>query len=332
MASQVPRVFPAPKVLAVVAPLRKDGALPSFCFGTDEKPIDVGQCQIYAVKFPNGETWAIRIPVHAGSTLTPNGLSSIVEDEIVTLTRMSDSGIRWSPRLIGGDHGIDNGLGHPYLALSWIPGTVLEWSSTQPAKPEQRQKVLHQLVDIQLELAQCTKESRPGTSATRYLTDIVDGKIERFKRGDLPELDLQSCLLHRELIIVDHEYNITGIIGWVFARFCPLQLALRLPRFLAIDPDVNDPAPLPPGFSTSATGSIQPSAELLADRQYTISHLSDIDSQPDSLASLMKTVVSAPNVDWQDLVYNSCFSKGLHRWMSERSWLLDASSKEITIT
>ncbi|CAJ2505491.1 Uu.00g128850.m01.CDS01 [Anthostomella pinea] len=225
MASQAPRVFPVSKVLAVAAALRKDGASPSLCFGTDEKPIDVGQCQIYAVKFPDGETWAIRIP--------------------------------WP----------------------------LEYS--------------------------------------------------RGRDGDLPELNLPSCVRHRELVprvvhetlesslfaishgnlaahkIIDHEYNITGIIGWFFARFCPLQLALRLPRFLAIDPD--------------------PPSELLADRQIIISHLSAIDSQPDSLASLMKTVLSAPNVDWQDLVYNSCFSKGLHRWMSERSWF-DASGKEVTIT
>lgn len=75
----------------------------------------------------------------------------------------------------------------------------------------------------------------PETSVLQYLTGIIDGKIGRVSNGLLPELDIQSCLVHRELaryavhdelesslfaishgslgahkIIVDNEYNITG--------------------------------------------------------------------------------------------------------------------------
>ncbi|POR34217.1 Uncharacterized protein TPAR_05583 [Tolypocladium paradoxum] len=327
--------FPSAKVLAIASSLRNDGASATLCFGTGEKPIQLGQCQISAVRFPDGETWAIRIPVHAGGTLSPSSITSIVEDEMAFMKKLNHSGFRWAPRLIGGDSTFNNPLGHP--TWSW-PGFM------EPLG--QRHKVIRQLIDIQLELAECTKESRPGTSTRTYLTDIIDGKIMRVADGKLPELDYRSCFIHRALaryviddaletplfaishdnlaahkIIIDQEYNITGIIDWKFARFRPLQLALHFPRVLTTDLDENDPA--------ASIESIQPSSILLADRQFVMSHLSSLVAnqapqgipQQASLASIMKAVVSDPDVDWQDLVYQSCFRKNLHKWMANQSWL-----------
>ena len=38
-------------------------------------------------------------------------------------------------------------------------------------------------------------------------------------------------------------------------------------------------------------------------------------------ASIMKAVLTDPDVDWQDLVYQPCFRKKLHKWMANRAWL-----------
>jgi hypothetical protein len=36
----------------------------------------------------------------------------------------------------------------------------------------------------------------------------------------------------------------------------------------------------------------------------------------------MVTVLANLDVDWQYLVIEACFSKGLHAWMANRGWLL----------
>lgn len=42
----------------------------------------------------------------------------------------------------------------------------------------------------------------------------------------------------------------------------------------------------------------------------------------------MNAIASDTDVDWKDLVIDSCFSKGLHSWMGKKSWLLDAAHKD----
>lgn len=51
-----------------------------------------------------------------------------------------------------------NPIGFPFIVLSWIEGTQLEWSDTSPSQREDRDKILHQMVDIVLESADRTKE------------------------------------------------------------------------------------------------------------------------------------------------------------------------------
>lgn len=61
--------FRPDKILALASAIRNDGSSAAFCFGTDKKPFAGGECQIYAVKFPNDTTWAVRIPVYVGRCL-----------------------------------------------------------------------------------------------------------------------------------------------------------------------------------------------------------------------------------------------------------------------
>lgn len=152
--------FGSSDILAIASTLRGDGDPASLCFGTDEKPILVWQSLVYAVGFRDSkDVWAVRVPTYSKSDVKADLISELVSYEMVTLTRLSDIQFRWSPRLIGGDASFDNSIQHPYLVLTWIPGTPLEWTPAIPAQQEQRHKVLRQLVDIQLELVGCTKES-----------------------------------------------------------------------------------------------------------------------------------------------------------------------------
>ena len=151
-------------ILAVASALRSDGTSASLCFGTDKAPIQDGQCQIYAVRFSGddgggdgGDAWAVRIPVY--ESLPPASITSIVQDEVDVMKKLNDAGFHWSPKLIGSDSGFSNPIGHPYLVMNWVPGDALQWTATAPAV-ENRNKILRQLVQIQLELVNCTQESR----------------------------------------------------------------------------------------------------------------------------------------------------------------------------
>jgi hypothetical protein len=152
--------FDSDAILRLASAVRNDGSAASFCFGGDEKPFDSGHSRVYAVKFPDDVIWAIHVPVGAATSLTAESLSSFVEAQATTLTKLDKSGFRWSPKLIHHDAGQDNLLKHPYLVLSWFPGKKLEWTDTAPSNPQHRQKILRQMVNIQLELAGCTKEWR----------------------------------------------------------------------------------------------------------------------------------------------------------------------------
>ena len=119
------------------------------------------------------------------------------------------------------------------------------------------------------------------------------------------------------------------IIDWGFAAVLPVQLALRLPRFLAKEPTMID-SPLPDNIPAFAREFLQPSSHVLVDRQFLMSYLSSLisngssqdASERGSLARCMKVLVSDPDVDWRYLLVESCSSKGFHTWLAKRSWLL----------
>ncbi|KAL2128746.1 hypothetical protein VTI74DRAFT_8703 [Chaetomium olivicolor] len=344
------------KILALASAIRKDGTSPTFSFGTNTKPFDAGECQVYAVAFPDDVTWAVRVPAQAGKCLTPTALAFFVDAQAKMLAKLDDAGFRWSPKLIYHDTSFHNLIGHPYLVVSWFPGTALEWTDTVPSKPADREKILRQVVDIQLDLVERAKDLRHDASTLSFLTGIVDGKIVRAATDKEPPFNVRDCFVHRALvrhavdpslgsdpsifsvsheslaahsIIVDQEYNITGTVDWMFARTLPLQLAFRLPRFLAIEPDApNETASqVPSDIPAFATQFLQPSPSLVTDRQFTRFYLSSIISDSNEperalLAQTMKTIHSDPDSNWRYLIIEACFSKGLHNWLAKRLWLL----------
>ena len=150
-------IFAPDEILALASAIRKDGALAAFCFGTDKKPLAGGESQIYALRFPDDTTWAVRIPVHAGRSMPASSITHSVEAEVAILTRLGNAGIRWAPKLISYDSRFDNPITHPYIVLSWVHGTPLEWTETFPLERRHRHTILRQFVDIQLDLAECTQ-------------------------------------------------------------------------------------------------------------------------------------------------------------------------------
>ncbi|KND91751.1 hypothetical protein TOPH_03792 [Tolypocladium ophioglossoides CBS 100239] len=336
-------------VLGIVNSLNLDGPLASFCFGTDQTPLSGKQCWVYAVEFPNGNIWAVRIPVHTRH-LPPEAITCAIEEEATILKRLEQSGFAWSPKLVAYCSGFDNPIAFPYIISTWIRGTPLQWTEITPTCRKTRDKLLSQMGRILVQLAECSEQPGLGTDSAAYLTDIVDRKIIRVLDSGLPEISVQSCLLQRALvrmtfhgtaeptlishedldpskIVVDDEYNVKGVIDWGFARTLPRQLAIGLPRFLGIEPSRLDESP-PPDIAKFSAAFLQPSPTLRLDRQCIISHISSmVRAEGDQVNSVpygnfVLSALSDDKIDWQRLLFESVSSRGLHRWMADRLWLL----------
>ncbi|KAI9861267.1 MAG: hypothetical protein M1813_005440 [Trichoglossum hirsutum] len=75
----------------ILSNLRLNGTTASFCFDTADRPPESGQCLISAVRFPDGATWAVRVPTQANH-LPPKAVTAFVEMEVSILKRMEMSG------------------------------------------------------------------------------------------------------------------------------------------------------------------------------------------------------------------------------------------------
>lgn len=241
----------AENVFKIVNSLHNDGQA-SFHFGTAQTPLSGKQCLVYAVTFPHEITWAVRIPVHA-SHLPREELTGTVEHEVSVFKRLKRGGFTSSPELVAYSAGFDNAIGFPYIVSTWIHGTPLQWMESIPSAREMRNRIIRQIGSILIQLAECSRDSSIikeilSLPVHFYLRDdryrhrcchISDQdrrpEILRVLKGQLPGIDLRSCLLQRALvrkavhhnteqmlqllshedldpsnIIVDDEYNIKG--------------------------------------------------------------------------------------------------------------------------
>ncbi|KAK8127788.1 hypothetical protein PG984_008896 [Apiospora sp. TS-2023a] len=207
-----------------------------------------------------------------------------------------------------------------------------------------------------------------SSSTLDYLTRIIDGRIGRVANGKLPHLDLRACFVHRALvrhavdteidiasssmtaithgnltskdIMVDDDLNIRGIVNWELARRRPLQMAQHLPDMLSLDHDRDED-------DVRSGPTLQPSSQLARDRTFVSSYypLSAQAITPPPLpplqhryqlletmrrcARIMKRLVSDPDADWNRVIIMTCFSKGIHRWLAQRSWLVQETKRQI---
>lgn len=205
------------------------------------------QCRVYRVDFENTGSWAVRIPVNVQAT-SREQLITFFRGEYDVLQEIARAGLPWTPKLQGSDLTFDNLIGLPFMAMSWIDGEPLTWTAEYPSKLI-RLKLLAQIADIQIALIEATMEDsklylpdwiqlltfyKEGP-ATEFFSRIVENKLARVRRGELPEITEQDCYAQRDLfvsvlypelentpfamdhgdlspsnILVDRAYNVTG--------------------------------------------------------------------------------------------------------------------------
>ncbi|KAK7958502.1 hypothetical protein PG988_013350 [Apiospora saccharicola] len=140
--------------------------------------------------------------------------------------------------------------------------------------------------------------------------------------------------------MVENDLNIKGIVNWELARRRPLQMALHLPDMVALDHN--------PERNEMLLGSVlQPSDQLPRNRACVTLYLSYLCSDDHTntaattvtssstpldhaqMSKIMKILVSDPDADWNCVIIMACFSKGLHRWLAQRSWLVQETKRQI---
>jgi aminoglycoside phosphotransferase (APT) family kinase protein len=100
----------------------------------------------------------LRVPIHMQSD-SHQAITRVVEDEHNVLQELNKANFAWAPKLHGSSFTFENLIGFPFMALSWIEGSTLLWTMTDPPRPV-RDKVLRQIAEIQMALIECTKEDR----------------------------------------------------------------------------------------------------------------------------------------------------------------------------
>lgn len=104
----------------VVAQFKSSGEVPVL----GGNHFDGGQCRIYRVYFHDGESWAVRIPIHVRSD-SHEVVIAIFRAERDVLQEISQLAFPWAPTLLGSSLTFDNLVGFPIIALSWMEGSPL---------------------------------------------------------------------------------------------------------------------------------------------------------------------------------------------------------------
>jgi hypothetical protein len=141
-------------ITAAISIFRPDGEVPVL----NEQHWDGGQCRIFKVDFSNGESWSIRLPIHVRSD-SQDTIISVLQGEQDVLQELGKRNFPWAPKHHGSSLTFENRVGFPFMALSWIDGSPLLWTTTHLPRPV-RDKVLRQIAEIQMTLIECTQEDR----------------------------------------------------------------------------------------------------------------------------------------------------------------------------
>jgi len=218
-----------------------------------------GGCNIInRIVFDDGILWALRIPYDemrspVECTVTTMGYvqRTVPSIPVATVHAWSDSE--------DGD-----GVGTPYMLLDWVDGKTLEWNVNVPP-PAAREKVLGQMAQYTVDLLARTAMHSSPQSALTWILRRIDSRLTRILTGELLGFDPVDCLIYRAMakeiyfvssldafpfplmhtdlgrlnILVDDNFNITGILDWDdWACRLPLQCATMCPAIIAAD---NDP-------------------------------------------------------------------------------------------
>lgn len=145
--------FHPENIPAAISLFRSDGTVPVL----NDRHFDGGQCRIFRVDFATGESWSVRIPIHVQSD-SQDAIISVLRGEHGVLQKIGKTEFPWAPKHHGSSFTFDNVVGFPFMALSWIEGSPLSWTTADPPRPI-RDFVLGQIAEIQRVLIECTKET-----------------------------------------------------------------------------------------------------------------------------------------------------------------------------
>ncbi|KIH86482.1 hypothetical protein SPBR_08527 [Sporothrix brasiliensis 5110] len=282
-----------------------------------------GQCHVFQLTFKDKErdSLAVRVPLYM-----PGDDAKIhaLEAEVKTLQILEAKQFPWAPRCRGYSLTFANPIQHPFVVLTWIAGSPLQWDDHVPPPPL-RERLLAQLASFQLSLVECTLAS--SVPAAAFFERIMANRRKRVQDGKLPGLSDQDCLDQQRLlstvlgdegmsetalamdhgdlqpdnIIVDADGNMQSVIDWAFAGMVPIARAAGLPRFLWPSESL--------GFASS------PATQR--DRQvYTASYA----SQPSQAAAYMRRWQGGNDMDLRTLYLESIFSKGMHSSLAQLGW------------
>lgn len=139
---------------------------PSFILGTRNKPLYEHPYFVWALQYPDGSRYAVRVPDMRNKTR--GSVIEQIESDIELLERLARLKFPWSPRPITYSLHFQNHLRFPYMIVTLFDGHPLNWNHTFPAERATRDKILRQLADINFQLMKCTEEK--GTSLPFNLT------------------------------------------------------------------------------------------------------------------------------------------------------------------
>ncbi|KAJ0423275.1 kinase-like domain-containing protein [Aspergillus carlsbadensis] len=312
-----PRSFYETTVPLAVSQLRTDRQIPTLC-----QHFDGGQCRVFKVTFADGESWAVRVPLFVRHA-TQDTIIQLPESEARLLEELELKGLSWAARLRGCSLTFDNAIGYPFLALTWIPGGPLAWSTDFPTRAL-RNKILDQVAMMHIALIERSKEARG--SARTHFSRIIQNKTRRVREGLLPELTEQDCsdqmhilptvllpelddapfaIAHGDIspqnILIDAHHNVKGIIDWGFSSKVSFQEAACFPRFLQLQ-DID----------------LAPSSTLRKDREAYVTSIRC--RAPLEVSSMMVQVLSSDNTDFRHCSLESIVSKGMHRQLARNGW------------
>ncbi|KAK6008370.1 hypothetical protein QM012_000273 [Aureobasidium pullulans] len=234
--------------------------IPAFLNATEQAIPDAESKQILEqtggqncnldICFDDGVVWIARLRFEEPTVLPRDAQATISISEVETLIFLARTNIR-VPEVF--HHSSDESeIGTPYMLMEKLPGKPLQWPD---ASTQQRTKIMGQLVDVFLEL-----EKHPF-AATGSLPEVAwwdrsPRVIYMIKGGELATLATDNFLTHLwrlehlpsllaivkddhfylkhaddkgDHILIDEEYNITGIIDWEFASTETKNLAFSSP-------------------------------------------------------------------------------------------------------
>lgn len=144
--------------------------------GVETKPV-------YSLEFdtpPRTEKICLRIP---RASLSTRQKETLIREEAQWRGMMASVGIKDGVQLeIKHDLTSNNALGSPYIALQWAEGKPLKWNDSTPARQEDREKVIRQVVEMQMAMLPiCHK----GESATKYMEGLIIKQIARITEPSL---------------------------------------------------------------------------------------------------------------------------------------------------